>query len=59
MSAATSVNDMDRFNMFPFRASPRQADVLIVAGTLTTKMAGPAHPPLGADAGAQVVRGHG
>jgi NADH-quinone oxidoreductase subunit B len=41
MSSATSVNDMDRFNMFPFRASPRQADVLIVAGTLTTKMAGP------------------
>jgi NADH-quinone oxidoreductase subunit B len=41
MSAATSVNDMDRFNMFPFRASPRQADVLIVAGTLATKMAGP------------------
>ena len=35
------INDMDRFNMFPFRASPRQADVLIVAGTLTTKMAGP------------------
>jgi NADH-quinone oxidoreductase subunit B len=41
MSAATSANDMDRFSMFPFRASPRQADVLIVAGTLTTKMAGP------------------
>jgi len=41
MSAATSVNDMDRFNMFPFRASPRQADLLIVAGTLTTKMAAP------------------
>jgi NADH-quinone oxidoreductase subunit B len=41
MSAATSVNDMDRFGMFPFWASPRQADVLIVAGTLTTKMAGP------------------
>jgi NADH-quinone oxidoreductase subunit B len=41
MSSATSVNDMDRFNVFPFRASPRQADVLIVAGTLTTKMAGP------------------
>jgi NADH-quinone oxidoreductase subunit B len=41
ISAATSVNDMDRFSMFPFRASPRQADVLIVAGTLTTKMAGP------------------
>jgi NADH-quinone oxidoreductase subunit B len=41
MSAATSRNDMDRFGMFPFRASPRQADVLIVAGTLTTKMSGP------------------
>ena len=31
---------MDRFGMFPFRASPRRADVLIVAGTLTTRMAG-------------------
>ena len=41
ISAATSKNDMDRFGMFPFRASPRQADVLIVAGTCTTKMAGP------------------
>jgi NADH-quinone oxidoreductase subunit B len=41
MSGATSKNDIDRFGMFPFRASPRQADVLIVAGTLTTKMAGP------------------
>ncbi len=41
MSAATSKNDMDRWGMFPFRASPRQADVLIVAGTCTTKMAGP------------------
>ena len=41
MSAATSKNDMDRWGMFPFRASPRQADVLIVAGSLTTKMAGP------------------
>jgi NADH-quinone oxidoreductase subunit B len=41
MSTATSINDIDRFGMFPFRASPRQADVLIVAGTLTTKMAGP------------------
>jgi NADH-quinone oxidoreductase subunit B len=41
MSTATSKNDMDRWGMFPFRASPRQADVLIVAGTLTTKMSGP------------------
>jgi NADH-quinone oxidoreductase subunit B len=41
ISAATSKNDMDRWGWFPFRASPRQADVLIVAGTCTTKMAGP------------------
>jgi NADH-quinone oxidoreductase subunit B len=41
MSTATPMNDMDRFGMFPMRASPLQADVLIVAGTLTTKMAGP------------------
>src|SRR5687767_7718038 len=39
ISAATSKHDMDRFGWFPFRASPRQADVLIVAGTCTTKMA--------------------
>ena len=31
MSGATSKNDMDRWGMFPFRASPRQSDVLIVA----------------------------
>ena len=41
MSFATSRNDIDRWGAFPFRASPRQADVLIVAGTLSTKMAGP------------------
>ena len=41
MSAATSRHDLDRWGMFPFRASPRQSDVLIVAGTLTTKMAEP------------------
>ena len=41
MSMSTSRHDIDRWGMFPFRASPRQADVLIVAGTLTTKMAEP------------------
>ena len=30
--------DLDRFGVFP-RASPRQADVMIVAGTVTFKMA--------------------
>ena len=38
MHAAAPKYDMERFGMF-FRPSPRQADVLIVAGTLTNKMA--------------------
>lgn len=38
MQAAASRYDMDRFGML-FRPSPRQADLMIVAGTLTNKMA--------------------
>ena len=38
MHAAASRYDMDRFGI-AFRASPRQSDVMIVAGTLTNKMA--------------------
>lgn len=38
MHAAASRYDMERFGLV-FRASPRQADVMIVAGTLTNKMA--------------------
>jgi NADH-quinone oxidoreductase subunit B len=38
MAAGATRNDLDRFGII-FRASPRQADVLIVAGTLTYKMA--------------------
>ena len=38
MHSATSRYDMERFGMV-FRASPRQSDVMIVAGTLTNKMA--------------------
>jgi len=30
--------DMNRFGVLPFPASPRQADLMIVAGTITTKM---------------------
>ncbi len=40
MQAAASRYDMDRFGII-FRPSPRQSDVMIVAGTLTNKM-GPA-----------------
>ncbi|NXJ56535.1 NDUS7 protein, partial [Spizaetus tyrannus] len=38
MHVAAPRYDMDRFGVV-FRASPRQADVMIVAGTLTNKMA--------------------
>ena len=38
MHATVSRYDYDRFGII-FRASPRQADLIIVAGTLTLKMA--------------------
>lgn len=39
MSAAASRYDMARFGMEVFRASPRQSDVMIVAGRVSWKMA--------------------
>lgn len=39
MAAVAAHNDFDRFGAGVFRASPRQADVMIVAGTVTYKMA--------------------
>ena len=38
MATGASRYDLDRFGVF-FRPSPRQADVMIVAGTVTLKMA--------------------
>jgi NADH-quinone oxidoreductase B subunit len=38
MSAGATPYDLDRFGIAPF-SSPRQADVMIVAGTVTFKMA--------------------
>lgn len=38
MSTASSAYDLDRFGIIP-RNSPRQADVMIVSGTVTFKMA--------------------
>jgi len=38
MHATVSRYDFDRFGVI-FRATPRQADLIIVAGTLTNKMA--------------------
>ncbi len=40
MHSAASRYDLDRFGAGIFRATPRQSDVMIVAGTLTNKMAG-------------------
>jgi NADH-quinone oxidoreductase subunit B len=39
MAAGASKYDLDRFGSGPFRATPRQADLMIVAGTVTHKMA--------------------
>src|ERR1700687_3043338 len=40
MHAGAARYDLDRFGIM-FRPSPRQSDVMIVAGTLTNKMAAP------------------
>jgi NADH-quinone oxidoreductase subunit B len=39
MATSVAKYDIDRFGSGPFRATPRQADVMIVAGTVNHKMA--------------------
>ncbi len=39
MAVGAAKYDLDRFGSGPFRATPRQADLMVVAGTVTHKMA--------------------
>ena len=39
MAASATRYDIDRFGAGAFRATPRQADLMIVSGTVTAKMA--------------------
>ncbi len=39
MATGAAHNDLDRFGMLAIRASPRQADLMIVAGRVSQKMA--------------------
>jgi len=59
IASTTSRFDMARFGAEVFRPSPRQADLMIVAGTVTLKMAPVLKRVVGADAGPQVVHFHG
>ena len=59
MAAGASRFDMDRFGAGAFRATPRQADLMIVAGTVTYKMASRVTATLQHDARSQICDGDG
>ncbi len=55
MAAGASRFDLDRFGAGVFRPSPRQSDVMIVAGTIAKKMAPAIQDAVGPDAQSEVV----
>ena len=59
MCAGASRYDLDRFGAGAFRASPRQSDLMIVAGTVNYKMASRVRRLVGTDARSEVRDRHG